>query len=100
MEPFTLIVLLLIAFLAWSQSIEWLFYIAMAGLVISSKNIPYSLFVVAVVGTLWFLKLQQYYFVGLVVIALVTLAIAAMQHKGGGEEYLSPELLRMLGGEH
>jgi peptidoglycan/LPS O-acetylase OafA/YrhL len=92
-------VLLLIAFIAWSQSIEWLFFLVIGALMIASKNLVFAVFIAVVIGSLWIIQLQQYYFLGLIIIAIVILGVAIIQHKqGGGKEYVSPELMRLLGG--
>ena len=96
-DPLSTLVLLLIAFLAWSQGMDWLFYIMLLIAIITAKSLSLLVVVVFSIGILWYFELKQYWFVALFVIMGVVLILAERKKKTGGEFY-SPELMKLLGG--
>ena len=97
MDSLSIMVLLLIAFLAWSQAIEWLFWIILFVIIVTAKSIPLAIFILAIVGGMWYLNLRQYWFIALIAIAAIVL-VMSRKHKGAGSEMYSPELMKLLGG--
>lgn len=85
------------AFLAWSQNLEWLFWGLILLLIITARSIGLTVIIILLVGAMWFLELRQYWFVFLVIIAGVVLALSGRK-KGAGQEMYSPELMKLLGG--
>ncbi len=96
MDPFTLIVMLLIAFLAWNSNVNWLFVLLLLLIVITSKSKAIAAWIIIGFGSLYFLGLTQYYFIMFVITAGIIIAIG--EKKGSSSEYYSPELMRLLGG--
>lgn len=97
MDPFTIIVMLLVAFLAWNMNLMWLFYIIIGIVIVTSKSWPIAIILVLSLGSLYFFNLQDYFLVFFVII--IGLVLVITQRKGGGAaEAYSPELMRLLGG--
>ena len=98
MDPFTIIVMLLVAFLAWNMNLMWLFYIIMGIVIVTSRSWAIAIVLVLSLGALYFFKLQDYFLVFFVVIIGVVLVITQRKGGKGASEAYSPELMRLLGG--
>ena len=100
MDTLSFVVLMLIAFLALSQNIVWLFAAIMGLMLILAGSWP--LRIVILIGTIgiYFFELQQYWFIFFVVLSGLIILIGERkpQTGGGGDEQYSPELMRLLGG--
>ncbi len=96
MDPMTVIILLLVAFLAWQQGIDWLFIVTFALMVVLARSITITLVAVLAVIAMY-MGYAQYWWIFLMVIGGIAL-YASAKKGGGGGEYYSPELMRLLGG--
>ncbi|NYZ80125.1 hypothetical protein H0N95_02640 [Candidatus Micrarchaeota archaeon] len=102
MDTLSLVVLMLISFLALSQGITWLFAVIMGVMLILSGSWP--LRIVILIGTVGIYifesELKPYWFVFFAVLAGLIILIGERKPStgGGGEEQYSPELMRLLGG--
>ena len=99
MDVFAIIVLLLISFLAWQQGIQWLFVGGIILLILMARSIAITIVVLAGIGGVYFLDLQQYWWIVMCLIAGVVLVISGKKGEAaGGGEFYSPELMKLLGG--
>jgi hypothetical protein len=99
MDTLSLVVLMLIAFLALSQNIAWLFALVMGIMLLLAGNWPIR--IVILIGTIgiYFFELTQYWFIFFAALAGLIIIIGERKPpSGGGEEAYSPELMRLLGG--
>lgn len=98
MDTLTLAIILLVAFVAYQQAVWWLFGIMIVLFLLLARSVGVSLLVIAGFGVLYLFKLQQHWFIFMVLI--VGLAIVINERKkpaGAGEEAMSPELMQLLG---
>jgi hypothetical protein len=100
MDPFSMIIVLLIALMAWSQGISWLFFGAIILFIITARRIGIIAIALVVFGTIYVLKLRsiEQLFIVAVVLVGATLWAARKEEAGGGGEMYSPELMQLLGG--
>ncbi len=98
MDTSSMVVLLLITFIAWSLGVEWLFAGLLILFLITSGSIAISLVTLLGVAALYLFKLQQYWFVLLFVVIGLMLAMQGRKKEPSAEEYYSPELMQLLGG--
>jgi len=102
MDPFAVIVLLLISFLAWQYNIQWLFLGGLVLLIIMARSIAITVAVLGGIGFLYYFGMKEYWWIVLCIIAGIVIVISTKKGGGhgadaGGEMY-SPELMRLLGG--
>ncbi|MBI1973868.1 hypothetical protein HYS54_03560 [Candidatus Micrarchaeota archaeon] len=99
-DTLSMVILLLIAFAAWSQGITWLFFGSLVLLVVVARSVSIFIVVALGLGAVYFLKLQQYLFLIMVVIAAAIILVKGRHEtsSGGGGEMYSPELMKLLGG--
>jgi len=97
-ESSSMVILLLITFLAWTIDITWLFVGLLILFVLTSGSVAVSAVTLIGVGLLTVLKQEQYWFVLLFVIIGLTLMLQGRKKETKGEEYYSPELMQLLGG--
>jgi len=97
MDSLSVIILLLMAFLAWSSKVEWLFLVLLLLVIIVSKSKLIAFLIITGVGFIYFFRLTDYFFLFFLVIAGVILFMGAKKKAIGTENY-SPELMRLLGG--
>lgn len=90
-------ILLLLAFLAWSQGITWLFLGSLVLFIIVARSIGIVFLVITGIAALYFLHMQQYWFILLILIVAFILLVQSKKQAGASEMY-SPELMRLLGG--
>ncbi len=96
MDPMSLIILLLVSFLALQQGLETLFYLTFIVLIVLARSVPITVIGVLVLAMVYF-GYSKYWWIFLGILAGIILYGAAKSEKGGGE-YYSPELMRLLGG--
>ena len=96
MDPMSMIILLLVAFLALQQGLDQLFYLVMIVLIILARSVSVTVLGIIVLAMVY-LGYSQYWWIFLGILAGVVLYGAAKSEKAGGE-YYSPELMRLLGG--
>jgi len=94
----SMVILLLITFLAWSINIPWLFVGLLILFVLTSGSVAVSAVTLIGVGLLTILKQEQYWFVLLFIIIGLALMLQSRKKEAKGEEYYSPELMQLLGG--
>ncbi len=94
----SMVILLLITFIAWSLGITWLFIGLLILFILTSGSVAISAVTLVGVGILYVLKLEQYWFVLLFIIIGLTLMLQGRKKEAKGEEYYSPELMQLLGG--
>lgn len=97
MDTLSVAVLLLLAFMAWGSGITWLFVGAMILFVITVRSFGLIALVLGGIGAIYFLHLQQHWFIIAAGITGLAILIASRKEKAGSEAY-SPELMRLLGG--
>ena len=97
MDTFTIIVMLLIAFLAWNMNMMWLFYAIVGIVMVTAKSWAIAIVLLVGVAALYFLKLEQYFLIFFIIIVGLVLIISEKRGGGKSESY-SPELMRLLGG--
>jgi ABC-type Fe3+-siderophore transport system permease subunit len=97
LDSLSVVVLLLLAFLAWSMNVQILALGAVIFLIILARSFAIAAVVIIGMGSLYFFKLDDYWFIIFVVIAGVCLFLSERKGSAGGEAY-SPELMRLLGG--
>lgn len=94
----SMVVLLLITFIAWSLNITWLFVGLLILFILTSGSAAVSAVTLVGVGILYVLKLEQYWFVLMFVIIGLILLLESRKKGTKTEEYYSPELMQLLGG--
>jgi len=97
MDTISMTILLLIAFVAWSQGITWLFVGALILFIIVARSIGIAFLAIAGISLLYFLQLGEYWFVILIMLVVVILLVKDRKGAAGGEFY-SPELMKLLAG--
>lgn len=99
MDTLSLVVLMLIAFLALSQNIVWLFAAIMGVMLILAGSWLLRIVILAGTAGIYFLEMQQYWFIFFAVLAGLIIIIGERKPPtGGGDEQYSPELMKLLGG--
>ncbi|MBS3060084.1 MAG: hypothetical protein J4432_01095 [DPANN group archaeon] len=100
MDSLSIVIVLLVTFLAYQQGIPWLFWGSVLLFVVTVRQ-P-SVIIVFGLGllALQFLRLQDFWFIILAIIVAFVLMTQKEQPKpAGGEELYSPELMELLGGK-
>jgi len=100
MDTLSIVVLLLIAFIGFSQGITWLFVGALVLIVIASRSLGVAVLIIVGVGTLYLLNLHEYWYVLLILIVVILILTKGLTEQGaaGAEGMYSPELMQLLGG--
>ena len=98
MDTLSIVILLLIAFLGFSQNITWLFVGALILIVIASRSIGVTFLIISGIGAIYLLNLHQYWYVLLILIAVILILTKGMKEEGEGAGMYSPELMQLLGG--
>ena len=98
MDTFTTVIMLLIAFMAWSMGLDMIF-LGLAGFtIILSHSWGIALILSIGVGSVYLFGLQEYWFV--LFIILIAFILIKSEKSGGAkkqEEAYSPELMNLLG---
>ena len=102
MDTFSLVVILLIAFIAYANGIWWLFLGMLVLFIITMRSKALIALTLAGFGIMYFLKLEQHWFIFMIVVLGLAVAINERNKPAGGQEYMSPELMQLLsgGGDH
>lgn len=99
MDTFSMVVILLIAAIAYAQGIWWLFIGMLLLFILTIGSLPLILVTLAGFGFLYFFDLKQHWFIFLVILLGLTIIISERKKPAGAsEEYYSPELMQLLGG--
>lgn len=101
MDSLSMVLLLIVAFVGWSQGITWLFLGSLILLMVTARSIGVMCLVLGGLFAVYFLKLGQYWYVVLILMALIIVLTKGRKEKGGyGSEMYSPEMMQqLLGGQ-
>ena len=97
METVSMVILLIIAFLAWSEGITWLFVGSLILFIILARSITVMFVAIIGIAALYLLRLGQYWFIMLIIVILIALLVQSRK-RAKAPEFYSPELMRLLGG--
>ena len=97
MDTLSIVILLLVAFLGYNQGITWLFVGALILIIIASRSIGVTFLIIAALGALYLLNLGEYWYILLILIAVVLILTKGMKEQQTEGMY-SPELMQLLGG--
>ena len=98
MDTFTTVVMLLIAFMAWSMGFDYIFLGLAAFTILLSHSIGMASILIVGIGAVYLFGLKEYWFVVfIIVIAFILIKNEKKGSSAGGGSY-SPELMSLLGG--
>ncbi len=98
MDTFTTVVMLLIAFMAWSMGFDYIFLGLAAFTILLSHSWGMASILILGIGAVYLFGLKEYWFVlFIIIIAFVLIKNEKQGSNAGGGSY-SPELMNLLGG--
>ena len=98
MDTFTTVIMLLIAFMAWSMGFDYIFLGLAVFTIILAHSWGIAIILIIGVGSVYFFGLQDYWFI--LFIVLIAFILIRSEKSGGDkkqEEAYSPELMSLLG---
>ena len=102
MDPFSTVIILLVAFLAWNSGVQWLFWGLMILFLVTVRNLAIVFVTLLGLGVLWLFRLNELFglpawFIVFMIVVVLVLLTKKEEPAAGGEMY-SPELMQLLGG--
>ena len=99
MDTLSIVILLLVAFLAFNQGITWLFVGALILIIVAARSVSVAFLIIVGVGILYLLNLHEYWYILLILIVVILILTKGLSEQAGGAEGMySPELMQLLGG--
>ncbi len=99
MDTLSIVILLIVAFLGYSQGIIWLFVGALILIIITARSVGVAFLIIAALGALYLLNLGEYWYILLILLAVILILTKGMKEGAGGEGgAYSPELMQLLQG--